>query len=582
MARAVVSRDSGSSQQTDYVLIAINYAEEAVADKAGKEHGRRLRQAAKRFLDDLTRSLRKKPPFVFSARKANAHCEFIEQLPHIEGEWHTANITLEPAQIFFVVQLFGFRKLDGKRRFSQAAYVTARKNAKSTLAAAIMISCMALEPEPGAQLISAATTGSQARIVWKVAKSMIDKCEELREAFEMETFSNSIARYDTGASYRPINSKASTQDGLNPSTTNLDEIHAHKNADLVNVLKSAAGARKNPLWLYTTTEGYDTPGPWPELRAFGYRVLEGVVEADHFLVCFWMMDEDDEPLDESKWIKANPLMHVNPIILEEMRKLKIEAANMPSTMAEFRIKRCNLPAASATSWVNLHKWNKCAQAVDLDYLARNADGCWGALDFASTRDMNAWRLLWKLGADWYTWGRYWVPGQQVRERSERGAVPYQGWVERGNIKLTGGDTTDYEVVIEEVLADFARFSPSKVAYDSWNSQGIINRFVAEGMPMEAFIQGFKSYNPAMKTCERAYIDGLLHHGGDPVLKWNVANVVPSYDTNLSVKPDRKRSADKIDGAVCLFMCFGLALAQDDDGDAAGFFAKPVSSQGARK
>jgi len=579
--RARRSLTSRNSAPTDFVALAIGYAEEACDDTKGKWTGKRLRQAARRFLKDLNRAFQKNPPFVFSARKANAHCALIEQLPHIEGEWDTENITLEPAQIFFVVQLFGFRKLDGTRRFTQAAYVTARKNAKSTLAAGIMISALALEPESGAQLLNAATTGDQARIVWKIAKAMIDKRPELKATFDIETFANSIARYDTGASYRPINARASTQDGLNPSHTNLDEVHALKNSDLMNVLKSAAGARKNPLWLYTTTEGYETPGPWPELRAFAYRILDGTVKADHFLACFWMMDDEDDELDEAKWVKANPLAHVNPIIFEEMRKLAIDAANMPSVRAEFRIKRCNLPAASAKSWVNLRKWNRCAQAVDLDYLARNAEGCWGGLDLASTLDMNAMRWLWLLKGHWYTWGRYWVPADQVKQRTETGRQAYAGWVEAGLVKCTPGDSTDYDAIADDILEDNKRFQPRKVGYDPWNASALVNKLAAEGVPLEAFIQGYKSYNPAMKECERAYVSGLLHHGGDQVLRWNISNVVPAYDTNLSIKPDRKRSADKIDGACGLFMAFGVALAEDDEGDAAGFFAKPIRT-GVRK
>jgi phage terminase large subunit-like protein len=563
------------------VTIAIGYAESAIEDTKGLWTGKRLRQAARRFLHDLRHCLTKKPRFVFSAKKANLFCSFIEQLPHIEGEWDTENIVLQPPQIFFVVQLFGFRKLDGRRRYTQAAFVTARKNAKSTLAAAIMVACMCLEPENGAQLYNAATTGNQARIVWKVAKQMIERRENLRDAFDVETFSNTITRGDSGASYRPINAKASTQDGLNPSHTNLDEIHAHKTADLINVLKSAAGARKNPLWLYTTTEGFETPGPWPELRAFAYRILDRVVVADHFLCCFWMMDDDDDELDSRKWIKANPLIFVNPLITEEMEKLAIEARNMPSVLAEFRIKRCNLPSATSRGWVNLRKWNRCAGAVDLDWLATSGALCFGGLDLASTADMNAWRLVWLLDKHWYTWGRYWVPSEQVKQRSESNRVNYAGWVESGLVKMCGGDSTDYDVIREDVLADVKRFSPLKVGYDPWNASQLVASLVAEGVPMEQFTQGFKSYNPPMKECERAYTSTLLHHGGDPVLRWNVANVVAAYDTNLSVKPDRKRSADKIDGACSLFMAMGCALAEQDEGDSEGFFSAPIRSSGGR-
>lgn len=501
-------------------------------------------------------------------------------MPHVEGEWETENIVLQPAQIFFVAQLFGFRKHDGTRRYTEVVYATARKNAKTTLAAAILLSCYCLERENGAQVISAATTGSQARIVWRIAKTMIDKRPDLRHTFDLEAFSNSIARYDTASTFKPINSKASTQDGLNPSHVNLDEVHAHKNSDLLNVLRSAAGARRQPLWLYTTTEGYESPGPWPELREFAKRVLEAVVVADHFLCVLWMLDDDDDELDESKWPKANPLIYVNPIIHDEMRKLAVNAANMPSARAEFRIKRCNLPAASARSWVNLRKWNRCAGAVDLDRLI--GAPCWAAFDLANTMDMNAWRLLWLLDSQWYTWGRYWVPGEQVKQRTETNRVSYAGWVEAGLLTAMDGDITDYDRVQADILADCARFAPRKIGYDPWNAASLVNNLTAEGLPLELFVQGYKSYNPAMKECERAYMSGALHHGGDPILRWNVANVVPSYDMNMSIKPDRKRSADKIDGACALFMAFGLAVSEQDEGDAAGFFAAPVRSGGSSR
>src|SRR5690606_8587451 len=182
-----------------------------------------------------------------------------------------------------------------------------------TLAAAILLYCQCCEPEEGAQVISAATTFPQASIIFGVAKRMVEKTPDLREAFGLETFAKSIARMETGASFKPIHAKASTQDGLNPSHVGLDEIHAHKTPDLLNVLTSAAGARANPLWLYTTTEGYTNPGPWGELRQFAKQLLDGVFghEADHFLVVFFAMDEEDretrqkgdDTFDESKWIK---------------------------------------------------------------------------------------------------------------------------------------------------------------------------------------------------------------------------------------------------------------------------------------
>jgi phage terminase large subunit-like protein len=565
------------------VLIAIAYAEEAIADKRNRKFGHWVRCAARRFIADLKRSQAKSPPFEFSPAQANRACAFIEQLPHVEGKWDSPNLTLHASHVFFVVQLFGFRSHDGTRRFTTGLFAVARKNAKSTLAAAIMIYCLCFENETGAQVLSAATTGSQARIVFNVAKRMVEALPELRDEFDLEAFVSSVVRYEIGGVFKPINSKASTQDGLNPSHVSLDEIHAHKTRDLLDVLRSAAGGRVSPLFLYTTTEGYESPGPWAELRAFAENILNRVVKADHVLALIYAIDEEDSDFDESKWIKANPLMEVNPIIIREIRKMAIEAKNMPGALSEFRIKRLNRRASAASSWTNLTKWRRCAGGFELKHMEGAA--CWAGFDLASTTDMAAWRLLWLIEKTYYTWGRFWVPAEAVAHRTERKSVNYAGWVETGLVSQCEGATIDYNIILRDMLLDIRRFSPRRIAYDPWNAAHLVNNLIDEGVDaatpedphgLMQFIQGPRSYTPAMKLCEEAYLNGHLRHGGDPVLTWHMANVVPSYDSNMNVKPNKARSPDKIDGACALFMAFGCAaLPDDDEGDAAAFFSNPV-------
>lgn len=565
-----------SDPRRDYVGVAKEYAREAVADEAGQRFGRWTRLAAKRFLGDLELAQRDGQPFTFDAWHANDACGFIEKLPHVEGRWDSPTIVLHPSHVFFVVNIFGFRRPDGGRRFTSALLAIARKNAKSTLAAAILLYCLCCENEVGAQVISAATTGSQARIVFNIAKRMVEKTPDLREAFGLDPFANSIAAWNTGGSFKPINAKASTQDGLNPSHCELDEIHAHKTHDLLNVLQSAAGARANALWLYTTTEGYETPGPWPELRKFAHQLLEGLFEADHFFVVIYALDDErgvkgepdyqpgDEDFDESKWVKANPLIEVNPELLTAIRKHAIEAKQMPGQHAEFKIKRLNRQSAAATSWIDLLRWKACDGAVDLEALRRHP--CRAGLDLASTRDLCAFRLVWKVDGIYYTWGKRWVPQWAVAQRTERNTVPYAGWVARGLITQTEGDVVDYEVIQRDIEQLHEQFDIREIAYDRWNSIDLVNRLLAKNMLMVEFRQGPKSYHPAMQELERAYVSGRVAHAGDPVLAWCASNVVPRRDTNLNMAPDRSRSADKIDDMVALLMAIGRwTVAPDDEG-----------------
>lgn len=565
-SRATSSGHSASPAPGDYVDVAVAYATEAAANK-GKRFGRLIQLAAKRFLGDLKRAQKKGAPFYFSREHANHVCGWVELLPHVEGKWETPEIKLHASHVWFLVQLFGFRKPDGNRRFTSALFAVARKNAKSTLAAAILLYCECCENEEGAQIISAATTFSQASIIFNVAKRMVEKTPDLREQYGLETWAKSISRVEIGASFKPVHAKASTQDGLNPSHVGLDEIHAHKTPDLLNVLQSAAGARKNPLWLFTTTEGYTNPGPWAEIRQFAKQLLEGVFgnTADHYLVLFFAVDKDDRDFDESAWFKANPLMDVNPELLTAIRKEAVEAKAMPSKLAEFHIKRLNRPASQANGFILLPKWNKCAGVVDLEEL-RDVP-CWGGLDLASTTDLTSMRLVWRLDDRLLTWGRRWVPEEAVRSRGERGTVPYPGWVAAGHMEQTEGEVTDYSVIEAAILDVKERFNLQAMAFDRWNATEMVSRLVKAEVPMVEFRQGAKSYHPAIREMELAYVGGTLVHTGDPVLTWCASNFIVRRDDNLNMAPDKKRAPDKIDDVVALLMAIGVSITPEEgDGE----------------
>lgn len=551
-----------ASESRDYVAIAKDYAKRAANPKNKKRFGIWMRLAAQRFLDDLKRASAKNAPFKFDEWHAWDVCDFAEKLPHVEGTWDTPTIILHESHVFFLVNLFGFRKPDGTRRFTTALFAIARKNAKSTLASIIGLYCQNCEGENGPQVITAATTGQQARIVFKVAKTMVEKTSDLREAFGLEPFANAIASYTNGGTFKPINAKASTQDGLNPSCSILDELHAHKNHDLLNVLKSAAGARRNPLFLYLTTEGYANPGPWEEEREFAKKVLRGLIDADHYLAVYYALDEKDEDLgteadddfDEDAWQKANPLMAVNPLLLGEIRKAAIEAKEKPGTHAEFKIKRLNRPSSVAKGWINLTKWRECRGEVDLDRLKHYP--CHGGLDLSSTTDLASFRLVWDVDGWIYTHGWRYVPRQAVKRREARGLIPYAGWVLKGYLIESGDEAIDYGPIEEQIIWAHQHLNLVSVGYDGWNAAQSVQRLKAANVTMEQFIQGPKSYHPAMQALEIAYLNGRLAHGNDPVLNWNASNLVARQDANLNNAPDKKRASEKIDDMCALLMGIG--------------------------
>ncbi|AOV02763.1 terminase large subunit [Delftia tsuruhatensis] len=580
-SRTTASAPAERQGPRDFVAIAEAYARKAIDKRNRKRFGIWIRLAAKRFLSDLKRGKKRDAPFYFDEWHANDVCDFAEKLPHVEGKWGTPNIVLHESHVFFLVQLFGFRKPDGTRRFTTALFAIARKNAKSTLAAIIALYCQCCEDEVGPQVITAATTFDQASIVFKVAKRMVEAKANLRSAFNLQAFAKAIASYSNGGTFKALHAKASTQDGLNPSCTVLDELHAHKDHDLMNVLKSAAGGRGNPLWLYLTTEGYDSPGPWSEEREFAKKVLRGIVEADHYLAIYYAVDEKDEDLgteadddfDEEAWHKANPLMAVNPFLLAEIRKAAIEAKEKPGTHGEFKIKRLNRSSSVAGGWVNLTKWKACKGLVDLEAL--RALPCWGGLDLSSTTDLCSFRLVWRLDGWILTYGWRWVPPAAVRARTQRGLVPYKPWVDAGLLIESGTEVIDYAPIESQIIQVKDSFNLIACAYDGWNAAQTVQRLKDGGVPMVQFIQGPKSYHPAMQELERAYLSGQLAHGNDPVLNWNASNLVARRDQNLNAAPDKRRSTEKIDDMCSLLMATGASITNEVQNGLGGFLGNTI-------
>jgi phage terminase large subunit-like protein len=119
--------------------------------------------------------------------------------------------------------------------------------------------------------------------------------------------------------------------------------------------------------------------------------------------------------------------------------------------------------------------------------------------------------------------------------------------------------TDYEVIEKDIMEIHGRFKVQNMAYDPWNATELANKLTKENVPMVAFIQGAKSYHPAMKKLEALYVSGKLRHGGDPVLNWCASNIVTRLDANMNMAPDKKKSADKIDDMTALLMAIGLTV-----------------------
>jgi len=555
----MASGDTGHARP--YAAIAEQYAKNVTAGRIVACNYVKL--ACKRHLNDLKRWGRTKradQPFYFDAWHGNDICDFAELLPHVEGKWATPTISLEPWQVFGLVVIFGWRRsADGGRRFSKVYFEVARKNAKSTLAAVVSLYCFCREEEPAPYVFIGATTGAQAQKVFHPVRMMAQKTPALIEAFGLKVWSKSVT--EPGGGYiQTINSKGSTNDGHNPHLGVLDELHAHSDRALYDVIDSAFGARKNPLLWVITTAGFDTEGVCYEQRTFVAKVLEGVVEAEHYFGIIFTLDDGDDEFDPGVWIKANPNLGVS-VQLANMQAAATEAKAQPGKLAEFKTKRLNVWTTAKSAHVNIIKWRECSGPVDLEAL--RSTPCFAGIDLASVSDLTSLRLVWRINGRLLTWGTRYLPESAVDPRTTKNSVPYGRWTKqefmgRPLITVTPGDVTDYAWIEKDVRWALDTFRIEAIGYDPWNAQDLVNRLMDSGAPMIEVRQGFASLTGPMKELDRLYLGGLLDHGGDEVLTWCASNVVARKDPNDNIAPWKSKSHEKIDDYAALLNALAVA------------------------
>lgn len=541
----------------DYPGIAEQYCRDVLAGTIVA--GKWTRLACRRHLRDLEREGDAGFGYQFSAWHASDVCDFIEKLPHVEGKWASPTIALEPWQVWLLVCVFGWRrKSDGGRRFEQSYVEVARKNAKSALTSGVSLYCLTCDGEVGPQIKTAATTGGQARIVFDVASKMAKATPDLREAFGLEVMANSVVCHQNNGSIQPINAKSSTQDGLNPHLTVVDELHAHKDRSLFDVLRSATGARKNPLMWMITTAGYSTIGVCYEQRDYLCKVLEGVVEDDSYFGVIYTLDEGDNPFDERVWPKANPNLNVS-VDIAKMQAYARQAKNSPASEGEFRTKRLNLWQNSHSTWLSIEQWKACAEK-SLQLKDFSGELAWIGVDLADTNDVAALVIVFERDGVHHAFARFYLPEDLVEICAHRTTTHYKVWADQGFITTTRGDFIDHNAIEQDIRALCESHQVMSIRLEHYGSAQIAANLMEDGLPVEIVHKKPETYSEPAKLLEAWVEIRKFRFDGNPVLTWMASNCVVDRRVNGSILPkkEHKDSPKKIDGIDALIMAIGAS------------------------
>lgn len=498
--------------------------------------------------------------YYFDKQAANKAIGFIETFcTHTKGELSGTALILEDWQKKIVGDLFGWKnKKTNLRRYRTAYIQIARKNGKSTLAAALALLMLYVDDEKGSEVYSAASNRQQAGIVFEIAKGMIQNNKELNSRGKI--FRNSIINEGKGNFYQAISSDSKTKHGFNSNCVVYDELHTAPNRELWDALATSVGSRRQPLIITITTAGFDRQSICYELYSYAKRILNKSLKDDSFYPCVFECDIDDDIQDEKVWKKANP----NYGISLKKKYMKIEsqkAMDVPSYLNTFKRLHLNIWTDSVSVWIPNNEWMECHQEFDYDSL----DGCaaWGGLDLASTRDLSALTLVFKVEDKFVIMPYIFVPKENAIKRSKIDGVDYLTFIRENDVIATEGDVQDYSFIRKTINDLSKKYRIQSIAYDRWGaSQLILDLTNQDGVPMSPLGQGFVSLSAPTKTFEREILAKNVIHPNNKCLNWCMSNVAIQEDASGNLKPAKNKSKEKIDPVVATICAFAEMMTMD--------------------
>lgn len=491
--------------------------------------------------------------FFYSSKKASAAVLFIENFcHHHEGTLAPGRLKLELWQKALVSVIFGIVDENGTRQFREVFFVVARKNGKTLLAAAIAEYCTFLDGEYGGRIYFAAPKLEQAALCFDAYHQMILQEPELDALALKRRTDIYIEQSNTTA--KPLAFSAKKSDGLNISLAVCDECASwpgEPGLKFYEVIKSSFGARKQPLLLAMSTSGYINDGIYDELMKRSTRFLLGDSKERRLLPVLYMVDDVEKWNDINELQKSNPNLGVSVTVDYMLDEIAIAEGSL-SKKAEFITKYCNVKQNSSTAWLPAQVVEK-ASGPHLNIEEFKHSYCVAGVDLSQCVDLTCACVLIEKSGELYVFARFFLPAEKLDDAIARDGVPYNAYVQRGILTLSGDNFVDYHDVYNWFVDLVGRLEilPLKVGYDRYSAQYLVKDMENYGFHMDDVYQGENLYGIIRET-EGLLQDGRIHIGDNDLLKMHLLNGALKMSTERGRGKLVKVSPSvHIDGAAAL-------------------------------
>lgn len=507
----------------------------------------------KQWYEILIKGLKEKS-FYFDKKKADKAIKYIESFcHHHEGDLAPNLVELELWQKAFISVIFGIVDKNGYRQFREVVLIVGRKCGKTLLAAAIADYVSFCDGEYGARIYFCAPKLEQARLCYDAYVQMVNQEPDLsslakkrRTDIYIETFNTSI---------QPLAFNAKKSDGLNPHLVVCDEFAAwqgDQGLKQYEVLKSALGARKQPMILSISTANY-VEGLYDELTKRGTAVLNGTSRETRLAPFIYQIDDYTKWDDVNELKKSMPNLNVSVSVDYMLEEIAIAESSL-SKKAEFLTKYCNVKQNSSIAWLD-------AQTIQRSYgdelKLEDFKNCYAVMgiDLSRTTDLTAATLLIEKDGIIYTFARFYLPTNKIEEQTQREGVPYNIYEQKGWLFASGDNFIDYHDVFDwaRELIEKYKIYVLQVGYDRYSSQYLINDMKEYGFHCDDVYQGF-NLSGVIDETEGMLKDGKINIGNNDLLKIHFYNSALKINAENSrkqlIKVDQRSHIDGMASFLC--------------------------------
>lgn len=523
------------------------------------------------------------PPPLFPDEAAECWAIFSRlRLPDVPGQPLLVDALPQWALDFARAIFGGLDPATGQRVIREAFLLIAKKNAKTTLAAAIMLVLVLRDPRPGSESAIIAPTVSAAENAFRQISGMIRADPQLKKLVDLRDYQRRVMVRDNRATLEVLAAETGTVAGKKLTHLLVDELWTlGSNSGAVGMLAEAMGglaSRPEGLVVYLSTQSETAPaGVFKSKLDYARAVRDGATRDPRFLpVLFeYTQDEIDRQCydDPTTWHIPNPSLGVTvaqDYIADAHRKAKlaggaewrawltkhanVQIDRLPNTRADEALAR-HWHRSRGVTWADL--CNRCKGTI-----VASADG--GGLDdlFALTIGGEC-----KTTREWLFHTRFWASEGLLRRYPA--IAPRLRDAERaGELRVYPETDAAYPSreagrVVLSLLESGALQNRVDVP---WVGEDMASGFVAVlmdyGLRSDNIVrvpQGFM-LSASLADCEIALASGRLKHVECGLMDWMISNVTTKVDHGARRMVTRGADSAKVDGVMSMLSAAELLRA----------------------